>query len=192
MKTIRINRKYLLLTGIVLLLLYGNCWNIKPVLPEEPDFESLKLPAFTQTGENVFGCLIDGKVFTNNGLTNQYISSGSFNYSSGIWEISFYGNVSATYFSMNSIIRTRSVNRYLNIIFEDTKNITEGSYTNFKMYFNDNGKSYELANDLKNELKIVKIETNGIVAGTFEGLLVNKADKNDFLKLTEGRFDFKH
>jgi len=192
MKTIRINRKYLLLTGIVLLLLYGNCWNIKPVLPEEPDFESLKLPAFTQTGENVFGCLIDGKLFTNNGLKNQFINGGNFNHGSNVWDISIFGNISTTYFSMSSTIRTRSVNKDLHIMIEDTKNITEGSYTNFKMYFNDNGRSYELANDLKNELKIVKIETNGVVAGTFEGLLVNKADKNDFLKLTEGRFDFKH
>ncbi|WP_299672998.1 hypothetical protein [uncultured Polaribacter sp.] len=160
------------------------------------------LPPITQTGENTFGCYIDGKllvprdrsVFGGTTVKGMTISE----YSSSPTEIDFFN---LRIIDGQSDVGDFSFYLYnLDELGEGTYNIKKGNLwqstsdiktINFwlktprnisvKRYFSiENGGT----------LTIIKYDyTNGIISGTFSCKAINNNDSSDVIEITEGRFD---
>ena len=159
------------------------------------------LPPITQTGENTFGCYVDGKLLvprdrrvfggtTVKGMTmSEYSSTPSkidfFNLriidgKSDVGDLSFY------FYNLDELG-------------EGTYNIKEGniwrtdaeiSTTNFWLKSpRQNSRSY-LSLENGGTLTITKYDyANGIISGTFSCKAVNNNNSSDIIEITEGRFD---
>ncbi len=162
------------------------------------------LPPITTTGENTFGCLIDGEYFRpRDGITSN--DKGVF-----FWA----GGESAPNWSYNEIdvvdLKSEHTAKLL-IHIQDLAQNEEGDYTINESNGLDNIDSpahtnmycriwreeyqhyeYYLSYDNSGMVEILKYDLpNRIVSGTFSGKLISYNYPNDTIEVTQGRFDFK-
>jgi len=144
--------------------------------------EPLTLPPATQTGENTFGCKVNGEVFVPNG--NVYYKS--FSEPVYLTEDSLFGfscyNVRD--FDCKTNIRVR--------LFEVFEQGLQSNFDNYQGYFSGcmgglSG-SFRINQEETNSVIISRFDLDErIVSGTFEYNLIN--DNEETLSITEGRFD---
>lgn len=187
----RINFLFCLLSLSVLLLTSAKCRKDKNYNPVN------QLPAETQSGENTFGCLVNGVAFKPQGsnlsgpnlaCTYQYIYSES---SSGYFFVLNASdkkdpcNITSVGFGIDSILLAEE-----NYTLKNRKNGQgAGGYTVNKCY---NPLFEYLTTDIINGiLTIKKMDlANQIVSGTFWFNAVNA--KGDTVKVSDGRFDVRY
>ncbi len=158
-----------------------------------------QLPPITQTGENTFGCLINGNVFIPKDKTGYTPPGGGRPRGINIYTGSY--SSTSDYF----VIRARNFNNIYLYIYRE-KDVPEESITyNFS---NSPGVGYSLEapnyphtfcliNGIKyltflnsGEITYSKVNFNlGLYAGTFSLKLKNENNPNDILEITQGRFD---
>jgi hypothetical protein len=167
------------------------------------DVELNTLPAETQTGANIFGAVIRGKVWTTNG---KYC----YNQSGNCRE-----NPKANYFIIDTpfnstlglsadriIYKGLSVKSSESFDFRFYRNFTgigiyhlkrDDSYLNIEYRDNWNDIYYQLLEERETfELNITKFDTTAkIISGKFSGTLFNQFAPTDSIKINEGRFDIK-
>jgi hypothetical protein len=141
-----------------------------------PKTELEKLPPITQTGENTFGCLVNGKAFVSETTTDAVAF-----YQMGILQI--IGGLIDEEISF--------------IIHEDNTPILSGKYdlvnnslaeASFYSYINGNTCIYTDKNVITGTLTITQLNLQQfILAGTFEFDAVTTVC--DTVKITDGRFD---
>ena len=153
-----------------------------------------QLPPATQSGENTFGCLVNGKVWRpeNN---NQLESSLKASFGLGRLDI-----------NAQREIPEQKVDQHLNIyIYRYLSNVKEYSlgrynkdsikYLNFANFWDDNtGCWFYTTSDKKNYLKLTRLDSvENIVSGRFEFTAVNDSCGDvDTIRVTKGRFDIKY
>jgi hypothetical protein len=146
-----------------------------------------QLPPETQTGENTFGCLLDGEVFIPGGGTNPLDSV--YQFVNGGYYFSVQGNKRD---SENNLL-TISIG-VLNI------ELTQG--TTYQLLENEDGNATArfLISTLSNytssnnsgELTITKLDTeNQIVSGTFWFDVIHPLT-GEIVEIREGRFDMQY
>ncbi|MCF6295449.1 MAG: hypothetical protein L3J25_07145 [Flavobacteriaceae bacterium] len=163
------------------------------------------LPPITQTGANTFGVYIDDKLLVPRD------GEGTFNLPSYGMSYFVSGNVPTDFNSSLTAHDYKSGNAgLLQLNIEDMQN-GEGEYqikeSNCQEWVGGNPPPTinllcrwkdEQTGEIKiycsiegtGNLTILKYDrTNGILAGTFSCLAVNKDDPNDIIEITEGRFD---
>ena len=146
--------------------------------PSEPT-----LPPETTTGENTFGCLVNGKVWRNGGV-------GFPNYSLAINEMS---EVSLGIVAIRDNKKTQE--RFKIYFWEtDIQNgvfslDTNKVYIKYLLRNNDDIESIEYKKNI-GYIEITRFDLiNGIVSGRFEAILYS--DSCDSIEVTQGRFDLK-
>ncbi|AGC76396.1 hypothetical protein LX97_01062 [Nonlabens dokdonensis] len=169
---------------------------------DTPSQESL-LPPITMTGENTFGCLIDGKFFKPRDGSN-LISSGNKGMRTRVSELV------NTEIEVNDFKSEKIGNLILDLenlrlngtgIYQiDRSNSLRGldgennTYMHCRIWSNKTD-SYEgyVSYDNSGEIEILKSEPapsiGFIYSGTFKGKLVNFNNRLDTIKITLGRFD---
>lgn len=169
----RLNRTLLIVTvGMIL----NSCELMKP--------KPLALPEATQTGENTFGCKVNGEIWVANGNSNyRSIASKSYNVETGGFEV--FGNNTKDFEGITSV-RVGCNNCF-----------SVGMYTNFDMepeYFSGAIGDFKygyghIDTNGTNKVEITRFDLeNRIISGTFEYDLYNK-ENGQKIKITEGRFD---
>jgi hypothetical protein len=170
----------------------------------------LELPSATQTGENTFGCLIDGKLWVaeidsrsfsiiTNKITSNYDEVGV-----GGVDI-FYFTLSAQYLlateSSTALTFTDSINDIFSfslrpiyakgeIIFDEL--VTKDIYYVTDKINSSNSEYYLIDTFYNNYINITTLDTTkNIISGLFDLRLVREASM-DTLYITEGRFDVKY
>ena len=159
------------------------------------------LPPITQTGANTFGCYIDGKLLVprdgegtifgpDSGMIYYGISTGGFN------DLVVHDYVSET----AGIVKIHFINLEENDVGEyilEESNCQWSSYAN--PTFNLHCRIWDEATQA--DKWYCSIENSGILnitrnnnlnymlSGTFYSTLVNRDDPNDFIEITQGRFD---
>ncbi len=191
-----------LITMLLLIILIGCSSDDSNSNPES------QLPPITQTGENTFGCLIDGKLFIpRDGAGTLGGSDKGF---------MFWGdptdNLQYNEIEINDYKSERTAKLLIHI--QNLHQIGVGTYTinlsngmsNIDGYnhnymhcriFNDETNNYQYYRSFENsgELKITKYQVtnqesqNKIVSGTFSCRLKNSSNPNDIIEVTLGRFD---
>ncbi len=164
------------------------------------------LPPITQTGENTFGCYIDGNLLTPRD------GSGTFNSPDSGMSYSGLGN--APNFEFNEIeIRDFKTGNWglLDLHITNLHENGEGTFTiqesncedgidanpniNIRCRWLDEAtQTLKWYCSVKNSssLTILRYDfDNRIVSGTFSCTAVNKDDPNDIIEITQGRFDIK-
>lgn len=156
--------------------------------------ELSKLPPVTQTGQNSFGCLVNGKAWTPKGWDgnspNFYIIVDP-TYKDGDFSLRTYriaDNIREDYtinsdsvkttgtYIMNDTARTRV------IYSKGTANLSQ---VFCKIFYSGNY-------NRKGFLKVTKYDLQaGIVSGEFEFSMINQDCSTDTIKVTHGRFDYK-
>ncbi|WP_445736420.1 hypothetical protein [Mariniflexile sp.] len=139
------------------------------------------LPPITQTGENTFGCLVNGKAKIPNNTSNM-----SAIYQGGGIQIS------------GEIITNEVIESILIIVldpFEVKQNYSLTNLPNQKANFlissNQNRCLYDFDNTFEGSINFSKIDkTNYIISGSFE--FSTKKDGCPDIKITNGRFDMKY
>jgi hypothetical protein len=169
----RIKKIFFLLVAALL----ANCGETGCESNQIPKTELEKLPPVTQTGENTFGCLVNGKAWvpeSNTDATAYYqlktLQIGAATTSDG---------VSLVLLENNSIL-TKGVYTLVNNEYSDTF---------FYKDINNDPCYYEKVNVLDGELTITTLDfTKAILSGQFEfGVFIDATC--DTLKITNGRFD---
>ena len=159
------------------------------------------LPPETQVGANTFGVTINGKVYvprdptgTNYGgvttkgmfLTGLYISG--YNYT----EVVVQDGASSVAF--NLIIHLENLNMAKDYVlkqsnFQDQVDSISENHIFFKIW-DSNISNYAYYGSIENQgvVKVSKL-SGGIFAGVFSGKFVRSDNPNDFIQITDGRFD---
>ncbi|MEX1001167.1 MAG: hypothetical protein WDZ35_03550 [Crocinitomicaceae bacterium] len=177
---------------LTLALMNTKCGKDNPP-PEEPT-----LPPATQTGENTFGCKINGKVYVPKGTV----------YEPSIDQPAYYESYG--YF----IVTTRNVSDFSDDRIDDILlrlKVSEGVSGNGLYMMTDTGFSffeiqidtvvngfetghsynYYLDTTKSNLVEITNLDViNKVISGTFEMTVINN-EQNDTITITEGRFDLK-
>ena len=166
---------------------------------------SLRLPPITTTGENTFGCYIDGK------LLLPRDGDGTFGYPSHAVDYFVSGNVPTAYKSSLTVHDYKSGNAgMLQLNIENTQN-GAGEYlikeSNCQEWVSGNPPpTINLLVKWKDEqtgeikyycsiedtgiLNVLRYDVpNNILSATFSCSVVNYYDPNDIIEITEGRFD---
>ena len=158
------------------------------------DLKDETLPPITQTGQNTFGCLINGNVWINEGMTG---SSGG----------NFWAFVTSNYFKMTAIRRNSNPTTiYQSFGFDIESPIHVGKYILNKgtQYagFEDDITHCPYKTDSISSLQTLEItkydSINHIIAGTFNFQAMKKSSvQNTYncdstINITEGRFDLKY
>ena len=147
---------------------------------DEPETELEKLPPITQTGENTFGCLVNGKAFNVTNTSNMVAI-----YQGGGLELS------------GGIYRSKMISDIQIYVGEDIESNKSFSLTNDT---NRSGKFYEEQKDCwfstgPDFIGVLAIsfidQTNFIISGTFE-FEAYSSDCTDSIKVTNGRFDMQY
>lgn len=162
------------------------------------------LPAITQTGENTFGCYIDGN------LLIPRDGSGSFNSPDrGMRMIAGGIPPSITYNELKIRDFKSGNGGLLTIHIQDLHQIGQGTYSIDESNCQDNVDSFPNVNlfcrwwdaSSQNYKWYCSIENggsliitrydfeNGIVSGTFNCTVKNRDDSNELIEITQGRFD---
>ena len=188
--------KHLFLKTAVLLftLTFFNCENNDP---------QDQLPPITQTGENTFGAIVDGRVFlsadspsgipgTSNFKGLQVYVGNNFKNSKGDdkWTIStgnFKLNPSTYIYIYIPSLKNLSKNYIINS--SDGLEDTDLSNAHIYCHINGNNNTY-LSTENSGILEFLRLDIiNGFYSGTFSVKLKNKVDENDIIEITNGRFD---
>ncbi|MEQ8241465.1 MAG: DUF6252 family protein [Cyclobacteriaceae bacterium] len=142
-----------------------------------------KLPPLTTTGENTFGCLVNGKAFVVKNTSNitAFYQQKLLFVSAGIDRNGIDEGVSFTVYETESETNTFNLSDTLNI---------SCSYSDFSNY-PDSYCQYEKENIINGEFNINSFDAeNYIISGTFE---FNAAlYKCDTIRVTDGRFDLQY
>lgn len=184
-----------LITLLLLTILTG-CSNDSNNNPES------KLPPITQTGANTFGCLIDGKLFIPRDGTGTYGGSDpGLNFLGGYPEGAYNEIDIRDYKSEKTtrmLIHIHNLRQIgvANYIINESNGMSNidgfnHTYLHCKVY-RESTDSYQYYRSYENSgtINITRYDfTNGIVSGTFEGLLKNSTDPNDIIEVKNGRFD---
>ncbi|NLN24478.1 MAG: hypothetical protein GX163_02215 [Bacteroidetes bacterium] len=164
------------------------------------------LPPITQTGENTFGCYVDGKLLIPRDGTGSLHTTDS--------GLRFIAGPGPTDFTYNEIMVRdfKSGNGgLLTLHITDLQQNGEGTYTInesnckanvdanpninlFVRWWNEEAQAFKWYCSIENggTLTITRYDfENRIVSGTFNSTAVNRDDPNDFIEITEGRFDIK-
>lgn len=165
--------KFLSPVLIIALFLLGSC-------NDDSQTEKEKLPPATQTGENTFGCLVDGKAW----VTETSIDAYGF-YQSGV-------------LSITALLEKKGIDQGMGFIIHDL-NLEEKIYTlslppDKYAAFGDNilNCGFETASLYSGTLTVTNFDSNRfIVSGTFE-FEAYSDDCNRIVKVTEGRFDLNY
>lgn len=164
-----------------------------------------KLPPVTQTGENTFGCYVDGKLLVPRSGTGTFNSPdyGLITESGpGPGDNIQYHEIKARDFRsgngglltihMVGLLETgegtytlNASNCYGNIYSPQNMNL-------FCRWWDEESQAYKWYCSIENGgiLTILKFDNeSGIISGTFSCTVVNRDDPSDFIEITEGRFD---
>ncbi|WP_046758677.1 DUF6252 family protein [Kordia jejudonensis] len=146
-----------------------------------------QLPAATQTGENTFGCLLDGEVFLPSGGTNpldcvyQFVDGGYYFALQGNKRDSNNNLINISIGTINSQLIEGEIFQLL----ENQDGNVTARYS-FNSIFNYTTQIYT------GELEITKLdETNQIVSGTF-WFDVEDPISGEIREIREGRFDMQY
>lgn len=159
------------------------------------------LPEATQTGENTFGCYVDGVLLVpREGVPNLSWGIGGvrkpLEYSSG-------GIPPAITYNEIDVYDGKTKAGFLHLHLHDLHQLTEGTYRinesnhytaananqTFNLWYKVSSKLY-LSIENGGTLTITKYDySQRIVSGTFTCRLVNRDDPTDFIEITQGRFD---
>lgn len=151
----------------------------------------LKLPEKTTNGENVLGCIVDDKIWTNYGIScatfgceDSNLKAELYKNKNGEFELTIY----STY-----TVRRKHISQALIIIVENI--LGEGRYDlagGYMQFEKDrNYDNYRSEDPQKAFVSINKFDTiNMIVSGEFYGQLNNQSRTNE-VTIKEGRFDIK-
>ena len=151
-----------------------------------------QLPPITQTGENTFGCYVDGKIFMPKDQEGYYPSGGG--RPKGLYVVG-----GAHYFS----ITARNYIDFFIYIPENYLGLEEKTYIFDASngyaagQGGDNPQSFCYGIDAKylsvqnsGSITFTKIDHNsGLLVGVFNLTVVNEDDPNDVIEITDGRFD---
>lgn len=177
--------KYLFLT-LVLLTGITACNNDDDKAAQDP---VNLLPAATQTGENTFGCLLDGEVFLPSGGINpldcvyQYVDGGYY--------LGLQGNKRNSDGDLVGIsIGTNELQIFQNETYQLLENRSGNALAIYSFYSNSIN-NYYTSQTHTGELTITKLDTeNQIVSGTF---WFDVQDNQDVVhQIREGRFDMQY
>ncbi|MBJ2175799.1 hypothetical protein JBL43_16210 [Aureibaculum sp. A20] len=184
-------KKFMMLLLAVVLFTSGSC----------SGDEDFMLPTITQTGENTFGCYIDGKLFYPRD------GSGTLGSPSTNHTVSWIGSGDNTYneLEVNNFQDGKPINNFIMHFQTSSENLL-GEYIWQKSNFEDGIDSYDHTHlfiraydykegifkwygSLKNSGKtIITRRDGGIVSGTFSGILTEEGGTNT-VEITNGRFD---
>lgn len=188
-------RNLILYTGITIFFLLS-------CSPEKDEFVP-KLPPITQSGENTFGCYVDGK------LLIPREGDGTFNTRDR--GMIFWGSPSETYNEISVIDYKSGNGGRIDIHIEEFDEKGEGIFTinesncekgldanhniNIRVRWLDKDtQAYKWYCSIEDggELEITRYDfENFIVSGTFSCKMANRDDPSDIIEVTEGRFDLK-
>lgn len=159
-----------------------------------------ELPPATQSGENTFGCLINGEPFVPGIYVWDPISQ-ALNVS---YDEPNYGWEDDNRLIVHSHCKRYNDNDSVSIIlnfalfplFSTGKyTISNTNYFNSNSYFTKNGplKIYEIDESALNQVTITRLDTAvNIASGTFEMNLREIDDSTDILQIRHGRFDVRY
>ena len=176
-----------ILVGLLLAYSLNSCDFLKTSSNSTPKDDLTKLPPETQEGKNTFGCLVNGKVWRNQGVTSLYSD-----------------NLSITVTDQLTIGATKYIdNIHQGIGIGHPQANKEGIYllngANYARYTDVKKQcNYGLGNTpIEGKLEITKFqrtEVNGgkrlIVAGRFHFTIISN-ECQDTIRVTDGRFDIK-
>jgi len=147
------------------------------------------MPEVTTTGENTFGCKINGKDWV--AYTNQFdaVLGGEKKLSVRYRNYNNIGNARIQAQKIISELECNTFNQTFLLHISDAKEgVTEFTH-NSEFYDWDLGINYKIDTIALNEINITRIDTaQSILSGTFRFQLISR-DFQDTLKITEGRFD---
>jgi hypothetical protein len=182
-------KNYFLKTATLLfIVLIINCSSNND--PEE------QLPPVTQTGENTFGCLIDGTLLLPRNGTGTIYGADS--------GVSFIGSSDDSYNGITVKDYKSSDSKRLDIYLYHLDQNGEGTFTvnesnclgisyakpsiNVRCRYNG---AWYCSTENSGTLTITRYDSdNGIVSGTFSFTAKNRDDPTDSIQITQGRFDF--
>ena len=138
------------------------------------------LPAATQTGENTFGCLVNGEAFVDNGIGNNFyqLVDGEFFF--------LVGGLSRSTASSQVIIASNSRE-----VLEGDFNLECNSPDNFygELSIKDTFLDLDTCDSSFGFLSLTKFDLNqNIASGAFEFDVIDPRD-NSIIEIREGRFD---
>ena len=167
-----------------LLLLSFSCEKKSILNPEPPD----ELPPATMTGENTFGCLVNGEVWRPY-TENLWESAISAKHDIG-WpecdQLLVSGKRRFTSNTVSSGVFNQNIkmNAWCPVLGDNMLTFSKRSFIDF-----NNCGEYYLDTLSQRILTITRLDsTNKIASGTFEFTVINE-ECNDTLRITEGRFD---
>ena len=146
-----------------------------------------QLPEATQTGENTFGCLLDGEAFIPSGGTNpldcvyQFVDGGYY--------FSLQGNRrdddnNLERISLSTNAKELQEGQTYQLLTKDSGNVF-GAF-----FMNDTPQTFTDGEENTGELKITHLDlTNQIISGTFFFDIVDR--NGDLREIREGRFDME-
>ena len=164
-----------------------------------------QLPPETQTGANTFGVTINGKVYIPRDTTgfSTFPSTGGMSFvgsSAGVWnEIVVKDGASAVGFKMiihfkELIYNFNGLYILSNSDFHDQSDSSIIDHIFFKIW-DKNINNYAYYGSIQNQGEINVTKFNGsanvnwILSGNFKGKFVRYDNPNDFITVTDGRFD---
>lgn len=180
-------------------LLFNSC-NIN----DNSENDQLELPAITQTGENTFGCYINGKLLVPRDGTGTYLGSDKGASFLGSYPDGRYNELDIRDYKSEKTanilihiqdLRNSGVGDYI-IDESNGMNSIDGmdnSYIHCRIFDEVTGQ-YQYYRSFINSglIKITRYDLpNRIVSGTFSCTVKNSANPNDVIEITKGRFDFK-
>ena len=165
---------------------------------DDAQTEASKLPPETQTGANTFGVTINGKVYIPRDPTGTIAgpsSSGMILWSnpSHTWyEVEVKDGKSAVgfqiYIHMQPLLSVGIMNLFQSN-FHNNIDSTPFTHIYFKIW-DANISNYAYYGSIENQGELnIKRLSNGIISGTFQGKFVRYDNSNDFIIITDGRFD---
>jgi hypothetical protein len=169
-----------------LLLLLFSCQSCQLFDKEEdtldPQEELAKLPPITATGENTFGCLVNGKAFLpvqgflGAKALDGYINSGN----------NFYLNASNIDLNYRLTIIIQNIEEFSGDLTKSTTN-SLGDLDRISFKYEDIITRELISGNLELVEEVIK---QNIIAGTFN--ITFKEEDGDLIEITEGRFDLKY
>jgi hypothetical protein len=175
--------KHLKILGIMLIAYTLNSCDFLKAINQNPAADLTKLPPETQEGKNTFGCLVNGKVWRNQGTISLYSTNLEASKTQNVTIIA-YKRVDNIYESISLAIIADRVGKY------KLDYVNAGLFRNMASTCNEGGHT-----PLSGDLEITKYqvtEINGgrrlIVAGRFNFLTL-AYPCGDTIRVTNGRFD---
>ncbi len=173
---------------IGILLTVASCKKLNPPNDNDEPKERV-LPPATTSGENTFGCKVNGEVFLPNGNINYW----------GIDHPVYYVNYEELWIRVKNLYDYPN-NIYLYIYIDDklsstgvTKELLSENYPQYEiLHENYTATGYYIDSTKNYYVDITRLDLeNRIVSGTFEYTVVNE-ELADTIKITEGRFDLNN